>query len=43
MDEILKALVEGVTSEGYTDHFNGKGQKAFATNYLDLWDMVRLF
>ena len=40
MDETVKILLDGVTTEGYTDHFHGKGQKAFAGNYLELWEKV---
>ena len=41
VDETVKSLLTGVTTEGYTDHFHGKGQKAFADNYLELWERVR--
>ncbi len=41
MDETMQALVTGVTTEGFTDHFHGKGQKTFAPNYLELWEKVR--
>ncbi len=40
VDETVKTLLDGVTTEGYTDHFHGKGQKAFAGNYLELWEKV---
>ena len=40
VDEVVKTLLDGVTTEGYTDHFHGKGQKAFAGNYLELWEKV---
>ena len=40
MDEVVKTLLDGVTTDGYTDHFHGKGQKAFAGNYLELWEKV---
>lgn len=43
MDETVKTLLDGVTTEGYTDHFNGKGQKAFAGNYLELWEKVQTY
>ena len=36
----MQTLVTGVTTEDFTDHFNGKGQKAFAPNYLELWEKV---
>lgn len=40
VDEVVKTLLDGVTTDGYTDHFHGKGQKAFAGNYLELWEKV---
>jgi len=41
VDETVRSLSDGVTTEGYTDHFHGKGQKNFVDNYLELWEKVR--
>jgi len=41
VDETVRNLSDGVTTEGYTDHFHGKGQKNFVDNYLELWEKVR--
>ena len=40
VDETVRNLSDGVTREGYTDHFHGKGQKNFVDNYLELWEKV---
>lgn len=41
VDETVRNLSDGVTREGYTDHFHGKGQKNFVDSYLELWEKVR--